>query len=182
MNCFEAYCYCLINQHQYYLNKITYDILNKYNIKKQSFHGGAMNGVCSCRLLDNIDPILEKIRNMMNDKLDEKVTLTKKKRDLLTDTLEEFHTLFEVMDIAFAKLRILDPTPDEIESTEVVINLLEKIWRKLQLSITPKCHIMFDHIMDQVREHNDIADLIEDYIEHAHQTGKQLDHLVARMK
>lgn len=85
------------------------------------------------------------------------------------------------MDIVFVKLCLLDPTPDEIESVEVATDMLEKVWRKLQLSITPKCHIMFDHIMDQVKEHKGIVDILEDYVEHAHQTGKQLDHLVAQM-
>ena len=37
--------------------------------------------------------------------------------------------------------------------------------------------MLFDHTIDQVRCHNGIADLIEDYVEHAHQTRKQLDHL-----
>ena len=49
------------------------------------------------------------------------------------------------------------------------------------MSVTPKCHILFDHTMDQVKAHNGIADLVEDYVEHAHQAGKQLDHLVARI-
>ena len=160
---------------------LLYEILEEYNIKKQNFHGGAMNGVCSRRLLDNVDPIFDKIRKLMSDKLDQKKSLTQEKRDLLTKTLEDFYLLFEIMDVVFAKLRILDPTPDEIESMEVAIGMLEQVWRKLQLSITPKCHIMFDHIIDQVKEHNGIADLVEDYVEHAHQLGKQLDHLVARM-
>ena len=41
--------------------------------------------------------------------------------------------------------------------------------------------MMFEHILGQVKEHKGIADLVEDYVEHAHQSGKLLDHLVVRM-
>ena len=49
------------------------------------------------------------------------------------------------------------------------------------MNITPKAHILFVHAVEQVRRFGGIADLVEDFIEKAHQTGKQLDHLVARM-
>ena len=56
------------------------------------------------------------------------------------------------------------------------------MWRKLELNITPKCHTLFDHTIDQVVDMKGIADLAEDFVEKAHQFGKKLDHLVARMK
>ena len=160
---------------------LLYNILDEHNIKKQHFHGGAMNGVCSRRLLDNIDPIFDKVRKMMSEKLKTKSGLTKEKISLLTQVLEDFISLFDILDLVFSRLRILDPTAEEIESAEKGIQMLEFMWKKLQLSITPKCHILFDHTMDQVKSHNGIADLVEDYVEHAHQTGKQLNHLVAHI-
>ena len=70
---------------------------------------------------------------------------------------------------------------EEIKSTEEGIEMLERVWRKLGLNVTPKCHMMFDHILDQVKEHKGITDLVEDYVEHAHQSRKLLDHLVVHM-
>ena len=128
-----------------------------------------------------IDPKFEKVRKMTLEKLKSKSSLVKDKISLLTWVLEDFISLFEIMDLVFSKLRILDPTAEEIESTEKGVQMLEFTWRKLQLSITPKCHILFDHTFHQVKSHNGIADLVEDYVKHAHQTGKQLDHLVARI-
>ena len=118
---------------------------------------------------------------MMLEKLTLKRDLNETKRKLLTQVVDDFYSLFEIIDIVFTKLRILDPTLEEMESTEKAIRVLEKKWRCLQLSITPKCHTLFYHTMDQVKSHNGIADLVEDYVEHAHQTGKRLDHLVARI-
>ena len=99
--------------------------------------------------------------------------------NILTKVLDDFHSCFEIMNLVFSRLHILDPTAQEIDSAEKAIQMLETMWRKLQLSITPKCYILFDHTIDQVKTHNGIADLVEDYVEHAHQVGKQLDHLVA---
>lgn len=140
-----------------------------------------MNGVRSRSLLDNIDPIFEKVQKLMLDKLTSKSNLSKDKISLLTQVLEDFISLFKIMDLVFLKLCILDPTTEEIENAEKGVQMLETIWRKLQLSITPKCHILFDHTIDQVKSHNDIADLLEDYVKHVHQTGEQLDHLVVHI-
>ena len=43
------------------MDNLLYQILEEHNIKRQHFHGGAMNGVCSRRLLDNTESIFEKI-------------------------------------------------------------------------------------------------------------------------
>ena len=163
------------------IENLLYKILEDHNIKKQHFHGGAMNGVCARRLLDNVDPIFERMHSLMLDKLRTNTRKTEKRVDILTKVLDDFHSLFEIMDLVFSRLRILDPTTEEIDSAEKAIQMLKTMWRKLQLSITPKCHILFDHTIDQVRTHNGIADLVEDYVEHAHQVGKKLDHLVARL-
>ena len=81
---------------------LLYEILDKHNIKKQNFHGGAMNRVCSCQLLGNVNPIFNKIQKLMSDKFDQKKSLMKDKRDLHTNTLEIFCLLFGIMDIVFA--------------------------------------------------------------------------------
>ena len=44
-------------------------ILESFNIKKQHFHGGAMNGVCCRRLLDNVDEVFERIVSMVQQKM-----------------------------------------------------------------------------------------------------------------
>ena len=51
------------------IENLLFDILDKYNIKRQSFHGGAMNVVCCRRLLDNIDKIFEEIVRMIESKI-----------------------------------------------------------------------------------------------------------------
>ena len=65
----------------------------------------------------------------------------------------------------FSTLQIFDPSPEEIEVAEKGITKLELMWRKLDLSITPKYHVLFTHTIKQVRKYNGISVLVEDFIE-----------------
>ena len=83
--------------------------------------------------------------------------------------------------LVFSKLRIIDPTVCEIEEMKLAIKGLEKVWDELDLSITPKMHILVHHTVDQIIWFDGIADKVEDFVEKSHQFGKKLDYLVARM-
>ena len=70
----------------------------------------------------------------MLERLHKRSYVNTKKVNILTLVLDDFMPVFEVMDVVFSKLRILDPTPEEIESTEKGIHVLEKLWEKLDLN------------------------------------------------
>ena len=163
------------------IDNLLYNILEASNIKRQHFHGGSMNGVCCRRLLDNLDVIFEKIIKVVSDRMNNKQGTTDDDRDKITLILNKFRNLFEVVDLVFYRLRILDPTPEEIENVKKAISVLEYLWNDIELKEGPKLHILFDHTIEQVELFKGIADLVEDFVEKYHQVGKRLDHLVARM-
>ena len=156
-------------------------ILDEVNIKKQHFHGGAMNGVCCRRLLDNVEALFEDIRKLGMNRLKQKKIRKDKDEEKLTVVLEDFYQLFETIDLIFSLLRVLAPTDQEIEAAATAIKVLEVIWEQIDMNKTPKAHILFNHTIDQVRRFGGIADMAEDFVEKSHQTGKRLDHLIARM-
>ena len=162
------------------IENLLYLILDESTIKKQHFHGGAMNGVCCRRLLDNLDIVFEKINKLISDKLKEQMKTTEE-TDYITLVFNKFRDLFEVVDLVFYRLRILDPTEEEIENTRKAISVLQVLWEDVDLNKGPKLHILFDHTIEQVERYKGIADLVEDFIEKYHQVGKRLDYLVARM-
>ena len=140
-----------------------------------------MNGVCCRRLLDSVEIIFEEVNKLVKIKLESQ---GKQENDVmkLTAVVSIFKSLFEWMDMVFSKLRILDPTENEIEEMKRSISALEKLWMQLDLSITPKFHILTTHIIEQIIRFGGIADKVEDFIEKSHQIGKKLDKLVARIK
>jgi hypothetical protein len=46
-----------------------------------------------------------------------------------------------------------------------------RLWRGLQLNITPKARALDDHLCDQVRILSGIGDLTENFVEQSHQIG-----------
>ena len=82
----------------------------------------------------------------MNDRMDNK----KMNMSQLTVVIGTFKSLFQCMDVVFSKLRIIAPTEVEIKEMKVGIKVLEDIWTKLELSITPKFHILITHTIEQV--------------------------------
>ena len=163
------------------LENLLYCILEDSKIQKQHFHGGAMNGVCCRRFLDNLDVIFPKIKMLAEDRLGRNSNPKKIDSDVLHKVIDTFHHLFEVIDLVFSNMCILCPTEIEINNTEKSIKKLEELWKQMDLSETPKIHLLFVHAMIQIRDFGGIADLVEDFVEKAHQAGKKLDHLVARM-
>ena len=163
------------------IENLLFVFLEEYKIKKQHFHGGAMNGVCCRRFLDNVDGIFNKVSLLVKLKVEKNDRDTKLNMSQLTVVIDTFKSLFKCMDVTFSKLRIIAPTEEEITEMKEAISTLENIWRELELSITPKFHILITHTIEQVIRFGGISDKVEDFVEKAHQIGKKLDHLVARM-
>ena len=133
------------------MENLLYIILEESNIKKQHFHGGAMNGVCCRRLLDNTELIFGKIEELIRNRMnDDNKTTHNVDLDSLTSVIVTFKKLFECMDVVFVKLQQIDPTVCEIEEMKVAIKELELLWNELELSVTPKFHILTVHTIQQV--------------------------------
>lgn len=130
-----------------------YKILDESKIEKESFHGGAMNGVLCQHLLDNVDVIFGKIGKMGHDCVSAN-TICKEPIDhnTLDTVLDKFLHLFETMDIVFLMLCICCHTEDKVEKIEQSIKVSEKQWNDLQLTHTPKFHILVNHTAAQIQK------------------------------
>ena len=51
------------------IENLLYIILEGQNIKKEHFHRGSMNDVCSRCLLDNVESIFKEIRELASEQL-----------------------------------------------------------------------------------------------------------------
>ena len=81
------------------IEHLLHEVLEAHNIKKQHFHGGAMNRVCSRRLLDNFESIFEEINKLTLEGLKIKSDVKDRDVELLTIALNNFKLLFEMMDL-----------------------------------------------------------------------------------
>ena len=152
------------------------------NIYIDAFFGRKMNGVCSGRLLDNHETIM----NHVEEKCKERRALARNIEracsvDELSAKIKQFKKLFKLLKALFGYLRICGPTDDEKNRLKLVVEELYKYWREAGLSETVKVHVIVGHAVKQYIKCDGVADKAEDYLEKSHQEGKKLDNLTARM-
>ena len=99
----------------------------------------------------------------------------------MIDTLDRYSELFKCLDATFGFLRVVHPNETELDRTAAAVRLTHAIWLKMGFSITPKAHILFNHVCAQQRLYGGLADKCEDWIEQSHQTGMRLEHLTSQM-
>ena len=91
----------------------------------------------------------------------------------LDEKLVTFTSLFQAMDLVFYLLRQPAPTPKEVKDAEEAVYVLEQLWKNLELNITVKAHLLFEHGIEQFTSAvGGIADRVEDFIEKYHQKIK----------
>ena len=154
-------------------------------IKSGAYHGGALNGMSCQRLVQSSKKIMKRLSDIcheMHSQSNDEWGSEKISKEELTNKLNLFTTLFEVLDVVLSLLRKPDPTECEIKELEFMIGVLETLWRQAGISVTVKAHILFKHIVDQVKQFGGIADKVEDFVEKAHQQGMKMDDLTKRME
>ena len=74
------------------------------------------------------------------------------------------------------------PTPDDVKELKEKIKIAVRIHRSAGLSITPKVHIVEDHLAEQYANiPGGIAHLLEDFVEHNHQIAHRQDEQTKRI-
>ena len=117
-------------------------IFQKYGIKRETYHGIQINGVCVRRLMAESEDIIQKklkgcSRGYVTNENIKQVFITHAK-------------LLHHLDAAFSCLQKFYPTCERIiEAGEFVVATM-KTWRKLVLSVAPKPHIFDDHAIESM--------------------------------
>jgi len=99
-------------------------------------------------------------------------------------TCEVYRDLFVTLDTISSKLRIKhgEVEEDDIMVLQQALVNLDFLWDKADLSFTPKIHGLIAHAVEQVQRLEGIGDVLEDDLEHLHQTSVKITACVSRMK
>ena len=65
--------------------------------------------------------------------------------------------LFKAHDAVYAHLRLINPTSVDKRETRDRITVMRKLWCEMDLSITPKAHLIFEHTADDQEKYNGIG-------------------------
>jgi hypothetical protein len=117
-------------------------ILQRHRIEKPYYHGGLYNGKAMNKLMTSSRKIMEDIRGMLMEIASE----ARCNDEEVSDTMEKFTNILSVFDGLFSIAR----TPsglmngDKVATLQNLNNLALRLWRGLDLSITPKVHAIED--------------------------------------
>ncbi len=156
------------------------NLFEKYEIKPAAYHGGKLNGVdCrevmaqACKLFADIQTFLLTIvhPDRCND-------------DVIISTCKLHQDIAATLDTITAKMRLKrgQPQPEDFQILRRALHNLDYLWTQVGLSYTPKIHGMLCHAYTQMEQLGGFGDLLEDDLEHLHQTSKRISDRTSRIK
>ena len=86
----------------------------------------------------------------------------------------QFREVFVLWDEVFSLARTINLTERDTSIYRMYVEAVVKGSKDLQCTITPKVHLMLEHVEWQMTNIEwGLGDKIEDWVEHLHQTGKR---------
>ena len=146
-------------------------ILKSHNIKVEAYHGGDFNGVSCRKILDNIDKIMQEIKDVVRN--GRKKPSNVSDEEVLTK-LEKYECLMKMLDSTLSQMMIVNPTQSEVTEFENRKVKTMRLWRELNISVTTKAHLIECHAQHQLKTFKGIMDKAEHHVEREHQVGSRL--------
>jgi hypothetical protein len=150
-----------------------------FGISGAAYHGGKLNGVHSRKFMKEADKIFEAI---------EAYLLSFEGRQASDDDIKRLcgalRRLFNLLDGVFSKLRTVNGKFQDGDFDFMKESLIEvdKLWKELDLSQTPKYHALIVHAIFQAMRTNGFGDMLEDELEKSHQEALRFRARVARLQ
>jgi len=166
-------------------------ILQSHNVVIKAFHGGHLTGM-ACRTFltkeeEIMNDIIKECHKIREEREKENLSFTIISKEELDELLLLYRETFQLLDATFSGLRIIAPTTEEINFTHRVIKLLKHYWvDKLELSITPKAHMVFEHAINDkgtgdMQKFGGLGDKTDEWGEKWHQTMEKVRNKVRGM-
>jgi len=157
------------------------EYLKPRGIEPADYHGGKMIGPACKAYMQNSEEIYNEIEDYMmqrveNHKMDpEHAQQVCFRLCIYKACLQNFDGLFSVLR---SRSTTFGSVEQRVNKVKKFLDAALKCWRRLKMTITPKLHLLEDHITDFVRDLDRIEDYHEEFVEQIHQTDLKLDKLV----
>jgi len=155
-------------------------LFEKYEIKPAAYHGGKLNGVDCREVMAQAGKLFADIEAYL-------LTITHPDRctdDIIISTCKLHWDVATTLDTITSKMRLKQghPKPEDFEVLQRAVQNLDYLWTQMGLSYTPKIHGMLGHASTQMERLGGFGDLLEDDLEHLHQTSKRITDWTSRIK
>ena len=145
------------------------------------YHGGKYNGKAIIKLLIDAQNILSAVQDFLLTKVPENTWCSNEEVIKQMGVYADFFTVF---DSVFSNLHtaVGELSESKEEETCKGIALGLKMWRDLDMSVSPKLHVLEDHLFNQLSSFKGLGDYSKDFVEQAHQIGMHEEAQTFAMK
>ena len=139
-------------------------------IDRPYYHGGKYNGKATIKLLSDAQKVLTAVQDFLLTEVPENARCS---NDEIIRQISIYVDVFTVFDSVFSNSHsaVGELSESKGEETRKAIALGLEMWRDLELNVSPKLHILEDHLYMQLSTFKGLADYSEDFVEQAHQVG-----------
>jgi hypothetical protein len=151
-------------------------VLEKYKASHAAYHGGDYNGVSCRRIVGNSSDLTREIAAVLQAKKEQTCSA-----DVIKEKIHQLDITLGLLNAAFYYLNIPHPNNEEKERASDAVKALSTQWRKIQLSVTLKAHVIEQHIVPCNNKYV-VGDKEESLIELGHQVGPRENHRYQGLK
>jgi len=142
--------------------------LKSYGIEVQAYHGGSLHGKDVQKLMNNASDIFSSFADILKNNRKEGCEYDEATIDALCKSYAELCVLW---DGAFSYASTIDPTKNDIDMYQRFVTAAVHLHVQLGLNVTPKVHLMWKHVADQMTLLGGLGNKREDWVERLHQTS-----------
>jgi hypothetical protein len=148
-----------------------FSVLKEIGVELSSYHGGSLNGKDIRKVMTNASYVFDSLAIIFKGGKRPNCVLSDANIDALC---LQFREVFVLWDGAFSLARTINPTEMDIKTYRMFVNAAAKGSKDLRCTVTPKVHLMLEHVEWQMRNiRGGLGDKMEDWVERLHQDGKR---------
>jgi len=164
--------------------EVEQNFLEPYGVTRAAYHGGDLVGPSVKALMANADDIFSSLEVFLLDVANEKKVLNDEEIDQLSARMRFYRYTLRNFDGFFSLLRDKhsDTEYDEkMKQLKLFLDTALQCWRRLNISITPKLHLLEDHVFDIIQNIKTLEYFDEEFVERAHQKGIKYNEITKGM-
>ncbi len=147
---------------------------NFYGVKLQAYHGGSLHGKDHQKVMDNADEIFHSFAGVLKEENKKKGDACVMKDEDIDELCRKYASLYLLWDGAFSYASKINPTLDDIVMYEKFVTAAVHSHIELGMNVTPKVHLMWQHVKHQMAFPGGLGHKREDWVEHQHQITRRL--------
>ena len=160
------------------------DVFKTFNVIPSSYHGGDMEGPSIRRAMENGIDMFEAVAKHIRERVVRVDDLNTAPDSEIEQVCKDYGELLILMDGIFSDYN----TPRGSVNEEVIQRLSKRLktamleMNRMQMSVTPKCHVALEHGVEQLWETKGFADMKEDRLERGHQDRASHEPRLVRLQ